>query len=446
MQRFNRRSTLGLTAGGLMAGVAGGTLLGRDARAEVVAADVTPPTYQVEQGAELRILRPSKFVAGDEKLFLENSQKFAKAMNVKVRVDQESWQDLRPKTAVAANVGTGPDVVLAWNDDPHQYLEKIHDLTELADYLGKKYGGWKRLAQIMGQEDGKWICIPFGASGSKMVYRKSWVDAAGFKEFPKDTDTFLEMCKALKAAGHPVGFTLGQAEGDANSFCHWLIWSHGAYMVDENGKVTIDSPETRQALEYGKKLYATFIPGTTSWLDPSNNKAFLAGDVSVVSNGISIYYAAKTSEDADMKALAEDIYHAPTPIGPVGSPSDAALSVNAMVFNHTKYPNAAKEYIRFMMEKDQYEPWQQASIGYWSQSLNAYDGNPVWTEDPKHTPYANIMGDSLPYGYKGPLGYASAGALADYIVVTMVSSAISGSSSIDDAIAEATRRAGRYYR
>ena len=206
------------------------------------------------------------------------------------------------------------------------------------------------------------------------------------------------------------------------------------------------SPETRQALEYGKKLYATFISGTTAWLDPSNNKAFLAGDVSVVSNGISIYYAAKTSEDAAMQELAKDIYHAPTPIGPVGSPSDAALSVNAMVFNHTKYPNAAKEYIRFMMEKDQYEPWQQASIGYWSQSLNAYDGNPVWTEDPKHTPYANIMGNSLPYGYKGPLGYASAGALADYIVVTMVSSAISGSSSIDDAIAEATRRAGRYYR
>ncbi len=442
MRWMDRRSTLGL-----MAGVAGSTLLGRGARAEVVAADVPAPGYQIESGAELRVLRPSKFVAGDEKLFLENSEKFAKETGVSVRVDQESWQDLRPKTAVAANVGTGPDIVLAWNDDPHQYPEKILDLTDLADYLGKKYGGWAPLAETMGKTpDGKWICIPVGASGGKMVHRQSWMNEAGFKEFPKDTAGFLELAKALQGIGHPVGFTLGQAEGDANTFCHWLIWSHGAALVDENGKVTIDSPETRQALQYGTELYKTFIPGTLSWLDPSNNKAFLAGEVSVVANGISVYYAAKTSDDPNIKALAEDIQHAPMPIGPVGKPTETALCVNAMIFQHTKYPNAAKEYVRYMMEKDQYQPWQEASIGYWAHSLNAYDGNPVWTEDPKHTPYQKIMTESLPYGYKGPLGYASAGALADYIVVTMVSSAVSGGASIDDAIAEAASRAGRYYR
>ena len=41
----------------------------------------------------------------------------------------------------------------------------------------------------------------------------------------------------------------------------------------------IDNPKTIEALEYAKELYATFIPGTLAWLDPSNNKAFLAGDI-----------------------------------------------------------------------------------------------------------------------------------------------------------------------
>ncbi len=447
MRSFNRRSTLGLMSGGLMAGVAGGTLLGRGARAEVVAADVPAPGYEIESGAELRVLRPAKFVAGDEELFLANSKKFTDQTGVAVRVDQESWQDLRPKTAVAANVGTGPDIVLAWNDDPHQYPEKILDLTDLADYLGKKYGGWAPLAETMGKgPDGNWICIPVGASGGKMVYRDSWMKEAGFSEFPKDTAGFLELAKALQGIGHPVGFTLGQAEGDANTFCHWMLWAHGASVVDENGKVTLDSPETRAALAYGTELYKTFIPGTLSWLDPSNNKAFLAGEVSVVANGISVYYAAKTSDDPNVKALAEDIGHAAMPIGPVGRPTETALTVSGMIFGHTKYPNAAKEYLRFMMEKEQYGPWQEASIGYWAHSLNAYDGNPIWTADPKHTPYQKIMTESLPYGYKGPLGYASAGTLADYIVVTMVSSVVSGAASPDDAIAEATRRAERYYR
>lgn len=438
----NRRSTLGL-----MAGVAGSSLLGQGARAEVVAADVPTPKVEIESGASLRVLRPSKFVKGDEELFLANAKKFTDQTGVAVRVDQESWQDLRPKTAVAANVGSGPDVVLAWNDDPQQYIDKIVPLDDLADYLGKKYGGWQPLAQKMGTgPDGQWISIPFGASGSKVVYRKSWLNEAGFDEFPKDTAGFLAASKALHAKGHPIGMTLGQAEGDGNTFCHWLIWSHGASLVDEHGVVSIDSPETLAALEYGKELFPTMIPGALSWLDPSNNKAFLAGEVSVIINGISVYYSAKTSDDPKLKAMAEDIYHAPAPIGPYGKPTETALTVNAMIFKHTQYPNAAKEFIRFMMEKEQYEPWQTASIGYWAHSLKAYDGNPIWTVDPKHTVYRDVMRDALWYGWRGPLGEASAGTLADFIVVNMVSSVLGGSAEPKDAIAEAAKRASRYYR
>ena len=50
-----------------------------------------------------------------------------------------------------------------------------------------------------------------------MVYRESHVKAAGFNSFPKDTDGFLKLCKALKAKGTPGGFALGNATGDGNS-------------------------------------------------------------------------------------------------------------------------------------------------------------------------------------------------------------------------------------
>ena len=57
-------------------------------------------------------------------------------------IDYESWEDLRPKTAVAANVGSGPDVVLGWLDDAFQYPDKLLEVTDIAQYLGDKYGGW----------------------------------------------------------------------------------------------------------------------------------------------------------------------------------------------------------------------------------------------------------------------------------------------------------------
>ena len=39
-------------------------------------------------------------------------------------------------------------------------------------------------------------------------------------------------------------------------------WAFGGMLVDKNNKVVIDSAETAKALEYGKELYASFIPGT----------------------------------------------------------------------------------------------------------------------------------------------------------------------------------------
>ena len=194
------------------------------------------------------------------------------------------------------------------------------------------------------------------------------------------------MFKALKEKGTPGGMALGNATGDSG-WTHWLIWAFGGTLVDKNNKVVIDSPETIKALEYAKELYANFIPGTLSWLDPNNNKAFLDGQISVTNNGISIYYAAKNSPDPKVKEMAADINHASFPIGPVGVPTESHLFFNQMIMKYTKYPQAAKEFLRFMMEAEQFDAWLQGGGGYVSQPLRAYEKNPIWTSDPKNTPY-----------------------------------------------------------
>ena len=217
-------------------------------------------------------------------------------------------------------------------------------------------------------------------------------------------------------------------------------------MVDEKNNVVINSPETIKALEYAKELYKTFIPGTLSWLDPNNNKAFLSGDISLTYNGISVYYAATHSTDPKLKAMAEDIQHAHFPVGPVGHPTELHLFFPMMIFKYSKYPNAAKEYLRFMMEKEQYEPWQQAANGYVTQPLKAYESNPIWTVDPKNTPYRDAMKIMIPNGYAGTMGYASAAAMADFIVVNMVAEAASGAKTPKEAAEAAEKRALRYYK
>ena len=132
-----------------------------------------------------------------------------------MRVDTEGWEDVRPKAAVAANTGAGPDIILSTNDDANLYPEKLLDVTDVCTYLGKKYGGFYPVCDPYLRPDGKkWIGVPLGVAGVCMVYRESHVKAAGFDTFPKDTDGFLKLCKALKDKGTPPGFALGNATGD----------------------------------------------------------------------------------------------------------------------------------------------------------------------------------------------------------------------------------------
>ncbi|MDO8359539.1 MAG: extracellular solute-binding protein [Devosia sp.] len=444
MSNIDRRNFLKMSAG-LAAGAAAGDVFAQAKKPGAA------PTLNLkpEKGAKLRVLRWKRFVQGDEDMWATNTKKFTEKTGIEVRVDAEGWEDVRPKAAVAANIGSGPDIIISTFEDAHQYPDKLVDVTDVANYLGAKYGGWYDSSIAYGTAHGKgkqWIALPMGCAGNALVYRESHMKAAGFSSFPKDTDGLLKLMQALKAKGTPGGFALGNATGDGNVWCHWLLWAFGGKMVDAKNNVVINSPETIKALEYAKELYATFIPGTLSWLDPNNNKAFLDGQISLTCNGISVYYAAKTSPDAKLTEMALDIGHANMPIGPVGRPTELNLVFPMMLFKYSKYPQAAKEYLRFMMEKEQYEPWQQAAIGYVTQPLRAYESNPIWTVDPKHTPYRDAMKVMQPNGYAGEMGYASAASMADFIVVNMIAEAASGSKSPKEAAERAEKRAQRYYK
>jgi multiple sugar transport system substrate-binding protein len=386
-----------------------------------------------EAGAQIRVLRWKQFIKSEYDSFAELTRKFVAQTGIKVRLDTESWEDIRPKAAVAANVGAGPDLIIGTLDDPHKFPDQLIDLTDLADYLGAKYAGWYDVAKR------------YGVRGDRWNYRTSHVRAAGFETFPKDTDNFLKLCEALKKNGTPPGYALGHATGDANGWVHWCLWSHGGKMVDEKSNVVIDSPETVAAIEYAMKLYDTFIPGVLSWQDPSNNKAFLAGDISLTLNGISIYTVAKTSPDPALQAIAKDMDHANLPIGPVGRPTELQLVLVAYAYKYSKYPKAVKEYLRFMWEKDQYEPWQQASNGYISPPLAAFTDNPVWTADPKVTPFRDLLRNALDNGYAGMLGYASAAVMGDFVLVDMFAEACTRNQTPKAAAQRAAERAKRYY-
>ena len=111
---ITRRDALRLTAGGAaaLAPCRPGRRPG-SARRRVAA-----PKLRPRSGASLRILRPARFVEPDEVIFRANTAKFQQATGIETRVDFVGWEDIRQQTAVAANTGTGPDIVLGWQRGP----------------------------------------------------------------------------------------------------------------------------------------------------------------------------------------------------------------------------------------------------------------------------------------------------------------------------------------
>ena len=444
---ITRRQSLALAS----ASVAATSIPAIGARAavtDVPTASVAPPNFKPEKGATLRVLRPAKFIDPDEVYWRANTKKYTEATGVPVRVDFLSWEDIRPQTAVVANTGAGPDIVLGFSSDPQIYASKINDMTDLADYLGAKYGGWQELAVLYGTKwkTKNWISIPVGGGAGPTVYRQSWVKQAGYDKIPDDLDGFLALCQGLHKIGHPAGFALGHALGDANGYASWLLWSHNAMLVDENGKVALDSKGTIAALKYATELQKTLVSGTLSWNDSGNNKAFAAGDIGLTFNGVSIYYVLKTSPDPKLNQMAADIQHQVLPKGLASRSPMSATPMNAMVFKHTKYPEAAKDYLRFMMEADQYGPWLSNCLGYWSNSLKAYSKMKFWTEDPKLMPYASGMDTPYYDGFKGPVTAASSAVTANYTVVDMFAAVVTDNATPEGAAKRAAKQAARYYK
>jgi multiple sugar transport system substrate-binding protein len=443
---FTRRSALGLGTSALAyAALRGGEAWAQQAGA-IRTNPATMPNLPIENGATLRLIRPSRFLEPDEVIFRDILAKFTAATGVQVRADFVGWEDIRSQTAVTANTGAGPDIVVGWGDDPHIYNDKLIELSDIAEYLGTKYGGWQFLAEKYGKRarTNNWIGLPLGASTGPLVYRISAVKEAGFDSIPQDHAGFLRLCQGLKRINKPAGFALGNAVGDGNGTANWLMWSHGSYMVDEDGKVAINSRETIASLEYLKELYATFVPGTLSWLDPANNRAYAAQEVWATPNGVSLYFAVKN--DPATKAIADDTNHANLPRGVATGTPQGATVLNGMVFRHTRFPNAAKRLLAFIMEAEQYDRWLTGCIGYWSHPLKAYSASKVWESDPKLEVYREGMAIPFWSGYKGPITQSSGTVASEYILIQMYASVASGQATPAQAASEAERRIRRYYR
>jgi multiple sugar transport system substrate-binding protein len=117
-----------------------------------------------------------------------------------------------------------------------------------------------------------------------------------------------------------------------------------------------------------------------------------------------------------------------------------------LAMTYTKYPQACKTLLAFMLEADQFNKWLEGAQGYLTHSLNAYDANPIWTSDAKRTVFREAAKRSLTAGGLGSVGEKAANAISDFVLVDMFASYCTGREDAKGAIKIAERQLQRIYR
>lgn len=408
------------------AATAGTAAAGSPTAATVAASPAGSPA--VLKGAKLSLLQWSSFIpAADEKMKALAAD-WGKQNGAEVTIEIVSGNDLQPRTAAAVQNNSGPDIIQMQYNWPWLYESACADVSAEANALGAKYGGYYDAMAKQSTVNGVWRAIPYGIVPNAITYRTDWLKAAGYNAFPTTLDDFLTVGTKLKQAGHNYGAPAGHSFGDPKTFWMAVLWAWGGKEVDQTGKtVTINSPETLKALEWSSQFWKDASdPDGLSWDDNSNNRFYAAEQIWATQNGASIYInALKQAPD-----LAKNSDNAAFPKGP-GGQGVVTLSLSHAVMSYSKNVGAAKEFVRWLMEKPQYDAWMEAGNGYTAGPLKAYENHPVWNKDPKMKPFLDTAKESRWVGWPGPPSRATSDADQKYIIVDMFARVFQGTSPKD---------------
>lgn len=429
MTGIGRRKFLQLSGTGAVAAKTGGL-------AAILGSGSAPA---VAQTATIHWLRWNDFVpASDQLLKKEITAECQKALGIKLNVETINGNDIQARVTSAVQSGTGPDIVCALNNWPQLYAESVVDLSDLAEEIAKAQGGFYDVSKAVANDGKRWLGVPWCIVGAAIACRKSWFAEAGYSEgkFPDTWEMYREAGKKLKAAGHPMGQTLGHTFGDAPTFWYPYLWSWGGKEVEADGKtVVLNSKETVESVKFLVAMWKdAFDEGGLAWDDSNNNRAFLSGTVSATLNGASIYIETKRKPDTYQTEkggpMRDDIFHHTLPKGPAGQYSYHLPMTNTLM-GYSKNQKAAKDFLRWISSKEVYAQWFRSQQGYCVGATTDWEKDKVWDEDPVMGPYRLAARNARFAGYAGPASRPAAEALAKYIITDMYAKAVQGTAPED---------------
>ena len=344
-----------------------------------VAAVAAPYVSGVHAAGTLTLGCWDHWVPGANNTLTKLCNEWGEKNKVDVHIDYITSQGEKDKLTAAAEAQarTGHDIMSHrdWNIQVHHAA--LEPLDEVIKQLIQQYGPVSPVSEYLDTVKGTWHGIP-ATIGSQVKPCASRLDlyqqhcGLDLRDmFPADEAKYdpakiakwdwalyLDCAEKLFKAGYPVGLPMGQTS-DAVDWVGALFNAYGAVMVDDKDNIKIDSAETRQALEYLKKLMAVNPPEVYAWDDAGNNRWLISGKGSNIMNPPSAWAVAKR----DNPKVAEQVWHHPMPRGPKGR-FVGQLPFSYGLWSFSKNKSAAKDLLLYISQRESVRQLVAASSGY----------------------------------------------------------------------------------
>jgi multiple sugar transport system substrate-binding protein len=264
---------------------------GTGALAVGVGAHVSRPRLARAAMKKLRILQWVHFVpAYDEWFNKKYAVEWGKKNDTDVTVDNIGIAGINARAAAEISAQKGHDLFLL-NWPPPSLEEQTVDMADVYQEIGKKFGKPIDLAvkSTFNPKTKKYYAFSPSFTPDPVNYRQDLFAEVGMAGGPKTWDDVrIKGAEIKKKRNVPVGVGLAN-EIDTGMAMRTIMYAFGSHEQDAQGNLTLNSKQTLEAIKFVKALFTeAMTPEVFTWDASSNNRAMIAGTLSLALNAISI--------------------------------------------------------------------------------------------------------------------------------------------------------------
>ncbi|WP_185640545.1 ABC transporter substrate-binding protein [Burkholderia sp. Bp9142] len=397
----------------------------------------------------LRILQWNHFVPGYDKWFDGTYVKeWGQRHDTEVIVDHVGIPALATRAAAEVSAQKGHDLFMFLSPPP-VYEEQVIDHREIYEECQRRHGKPVDLAvrSTYNPKTRKYFAFSDSFVPDPVNYRKDLWDEAGLPP-PDSWDDVLNAGRKIKQTkGIPVGIGLS-AELDTAMAMRTILYAFGGSVQDAHGNVVLNSPGTLESVKYVRALYRdTMTPEVLAWDPSSNNRAMLAGKISLCLNAISI---TREGENKNIP-VTPDIWLTQALRGPAQRICLEHVMDCYVIWKFAENIAGAKQFL-----VDYIDNFRQGFIGSEFYNFPCFpstvpDLKKMIEDDPKAKPHdkykvlGNLMVQATNVGYPGYANAAIDEIFNTWVLNTMFARAATGDATPEDAIRDAEAACKRIF-